>query len=186
MKFFSPNKLAFVYAVRILLGCLIVWWTLDFFHDTKKLFALISVIVVTDPDFANVRTSMISRIVNTIIGCGIGLLFIYFTGIHLWTAMLAVTISVVISTSFRNYPSSWKLAPATVLIVMMPGIPDPIIKDAVTLALLRSGEVLYGSLIAFVLGWIFTITEAKKQKDVKEALKMEMEKKVPVGKEDHD
>lgn len=169
MKYFTPTKVAFVYALRIVLGCMIVWWTLDFFHDTKKLFALISVIVVTDPDFANLRTSMISRIVNTIIGCGIGLLFVYFTGIHIWTVMLAISIAVIISTSFRNYPSSWKLAPVTVLIVMMPLLPLTGIKDTVNVALIRSGEVLYGSLVAFVLGWIFTMVEGKKEKSEEKA-----------------
>jgi uncharacterized membrane protein YccC len=163
MSYFSPNKNAFAYAVRILLGLLIVWYTLDFFHDAKKVWALISVIVVMDPDFNTVRTTMISRILNTIMGCVLGLAFIYFAGVHTWSILAAVVASVVISTSFRNYPSSWKLAPTTVLIVMMPALAENSgIKDALTIATNRTAEVLFGSMVAFLIGWIFSLLFRKK------------------------
>jgi len=55
MSIFSIRSKEISFAIRILIGCIIVWFTLDFFHDAKKIWALISVIVVSDPNFNAVR-----------------------------------------------------------------------------------------------------------------------------------
>ncbi|MBA3647104.1 MAG: FUSC family protein [Chitinophagales bacterium] len=151
------NNKSLLYSFRILLGSLIVWWSLNCLHDNKKIWAVISVIVVSDPDFDTLRVSAISRIVNTLMGCLIGLLFMYIAGINLWSLMTAITVSVLISTSFKKYPSSWKLAPATVAILMVPAITD---KEnwllAMQVAMDRTGEILYGCFVALMLGIILT------------------------------
>ena len=165
--YFSFNKKAFSYGIRILLGSTIVWWSLYYLHDPKKVWALISVIVVSDPDFSNVRVAMVSRIINTITGCFLGLIFIFLTGVNFWSLMTAITVAVIISTSFKNYPSSWKLAPITVVIVMTPAIIENAAwKDAFIIALTRTGEVLYGSLIAFLLGLLFWYIKKRNERKV--------------------
>ena len=169
MSFFSIRSKEISFAIRIVIGCIIVWWTLDYFHDAKKIWALISVIVVSDPNFNAVRDNAKSRLVNTLVGCMIGLVFIWFFGIGFASMMVAVTISVLVSTSFKNYPTSWKLAPATVVIVMIPPpMGNETIHDAMALALSRTGEVLYGSLIAFLLGLLYLVIERKGEKYTEE------------------
>ena len=66
--FFQLTRNGLSYAARTLLGCLIVWWTLSYVNDIHKVWALISVIVVTDTNRDALRTAMISRIINTTIG----------------------------------------------------------------------------------------------------------------------
>src|SRR5262249_7335046 len=140
----------------IVAGCFIVWWSLSAVGDDKKIYAVISVIVVSEPDPELLRTSVISRIINSLIGCSLGLLFMYITGINFWSLIIAIVISVIISTSFRNYPASWKLAPVTVAIVVIPAITaHEDYRLAMQVAFERTGEVLYGSLVALVLGLIF-------------------------------
>ncbi len=154
--------------MRILIGCIIVWFTLDYFHDAKKIWALISFIVVSDPNFNAVRDNAKSRLVNTMVGCMVGLLFIYLFGTGFLQLMAAVAVSVIISTSFKNYPTSWKLAPVTVVILMIPpSMGSETLKDAMSIALNRTGEVLYGSLIAFLLGLLYLVLEKKKKKKFK-------------------
>ncbi len=162
MNFFSFNNNSLLYAFRILVGCMIVWLTLNYFHDSKKVWALISVIIISDPDFENVRNSTISRVVNTLTGCLLGIFFIYFTGVNLLSLMLAITVAVVISTSFKKYPTSWKLAPVTVAIIMASAISeDSPVKGAMEIALSRTAEVLYGSAVAFALGLILFYMEKR-------------------------
>ena len=144
-----------LYAFRIVVGCSIVWWTLLQIKDSKEIWAFISVIVVSDPDFDSVRDATISRVVNTVTGCALGLLFIYIAGVNFWSLISAIAVSVFISTSFKNYPSSWKLAPTTVAIIMIPAIVEKAPwREAMQIALARTGEVLYGCLIAFLLAWL--------------------------------
>lgn len=162
MPFFSFSNKSLVYPFRILLGCTIVWWSLYYLHDNHKIWAIISVIVVTDPDIDSLRLGTISRVVNTAIGCLIAILFIYIAGINFWSLMAAITVSVVLSTSFRNYPASWKLAPSTVAIVMIPTISEHVTwQEAMQSSFARTGEVLYGTAVAFFLG-IFLSSIRKK------------------------
>ncbi len=156
------NNKALLYAFRILLGGVIVWWSLDYVGDDKKIFAIISVIVVSEPDIALLRQSATSRIINTLIGSALGLVFMLFMGINYWSLIMAVAFSVLISTSFKKYPTSWKLAPVTVVIIIIPAITEhENYKLAMQVALERTGEVLYGSLVAFVLGLLFSFLRTR-------------------------
>jgi len=156
MRYLILNNRSLLYAFRIVIGCLIVWWSLNFAGDEKKIYAIISVIVVSEPDPDLLRVSVVSRIINTLIGCALGLLFMFIAGINVWSLLTAIVISVLISTSFKNYPASWKLAPVTVAIIVIPAITGH--EDyhlAMQVALERTGEVLYGSLVALLLGLFF-------------------------------
>ena len=152
MPFFSFNTRALLYISRIVIGCAIVWWSLYFLPDNKKLFALISVIVVTEPDITLLRDAIKSRILNTIVGCLLGLIFIHISA-TVFSMLSAISVSVIISTSFKKYPASWKLAPVTVVLVMISALSDNLTwREVSSIALSRTGEILYGSLIAFLLG----------------------------------
>jgi uncharacterized membrane protein YccC len=161
-KYFSINNKSLIYVFRVLLGITIVWWSLYYLHDDKKMWALVSVIMISEPDFDIVRSGTISRMINTVVGCAIGLFFIYIAGPSFLSLIAAIGVSVFISTSFKKYPTSWKLAPVTVVIVMVPGILDNIsLKEDIVIALTRTGEVLYGSVVAFVLAAAFYVVEKR-------------------------
>jgi uncharacterized membrane protein YccC len=161
MKFtlhFSRNSLLYVF--RIVLGCLIAWWVLGLLHIDKKEWALISVIIVSEPDFVNLRSNTIARVINTLSGCVVGLLFLLVTGVNFHSLIIAISASVLLSTSFPKYPSSWKLAPVTVVIVMVPSVMDHTpLRGALIVALTRAGEVLTGCIVAFLLGLLFSLLQ---------------------------
>ena len=151
---FSRNALLYVF--RIVLGCLIAWWVLGLFHIDKREWALISVIIVSEPDFVNLRANTISRVINTLSGCTVGLIFLLVTGVNFTSMIIGVGASVLVSTSFPKYPSSWKLAPVTVVIIMVPSVLEHAsLSVALQTALIRSGEVLEGCVVAFLLGLLF-------------------------------
>ena len=159
---FTISRRQVLYIVRILLGVTIVWWSLYFIHDDRKLWALISVIMISEPDFDLVRSGTISRMINTVVGCAIGLFFTFVTGSSFWSLAAAIGAAVLVSTSFKKYPTSWKLAPVTVVIVMSPIVIEHIsLRSDTVIALTRTGEVLYGSLVALALGGIFHLIEKR-------------------------
>lgn len=161
-SFFSINNNSFIFAFRILLGCIVVWYSLYYLNDNHKIWAIISVIVVTDPDIDSLKAATISRIINTLAGCVISLLFMLLFGANVFVLLGAVTLSVLVSTSFKNYPTSWKLAPVTVAIIMIPSIAESVpSKLALLVSLQRTGEVLYGTLIAYILGLIISFIKRK-------------------------
>ncbi len=157
MKFtlqFTRNSLLYVF--RIVLGCLIAWGALALFHIDRREWALISVIIVSEPDFDNLRNNTISRVINTLAGCAVGLVFLLVTGVTFTSMIIAITASILVSTSYPRYPSSWKLAPVTVVIVMAPSIlSHASLSSAMSVALTRTIEVLIGCVVAFLLGVVF-------------------------------
>lgn len=151
------RKTAFMYAFRIVLGAIIAWFTLEALHIEKKEWALISVAIVSEPDFGDLRKNTVSRIINTISGCLIGIFSIVVMGVNLYSLFAGVTVAVLLATMIRNYPSSWKLAPATVIAVMSPAIMQHFSwQEALPFAVLRTMEVLIGCVIAFSLGFVFS------------------------------
>lgn len=153
----SFTTTSLLYAFRTVLGCIIVWLLFKWLQLEKMEWALISVIVVSELDFGNLRNAITSRVINTVMGCAVGIICILLTGVTVWSFLLAVTAAVFISTSFKKYPSSWKLAPATVSIVMVPAIlANAPWREAVTIALTRTGEVLLGCAVALLLGVFFS------------------------------
>ena len=161
-KFFSINNKSFIFVFRILIGCVIVWYSLYYLNDNHKIWAIISVIVVTDPDIDSLRSATISRIINTITGCGLALLFMSIFKANFFSLLIAITISVIISTSFKKYPASWKLAPTTVAIVMIPSIVEGVPWNlSMLVALQRTAEILFGTLVAYGLGRLISAIKFK-------------------------
>ena len=181
-EYFSINRKSLLYVFRVLLGCTIVWWSLYYLHDDKKMWALISVIMISEPDFDIVRSGTVSRMINTVVGCAIGLFFIYVAGASFLSLLAALGVSVFISTSFKKYPASWKLAPVTVVIVMVPTLMDQLsLRDDTVIALTRTGEVLYGTLVAFALAGLFYLVE-KKRGSSKDSPVFPADKNAPIRK----
>ncbi len=90
------------YAVRILIGCVIVWFVLQRMHHPNPLWALISVIIVTEPELSAAFLAFNSRIVNTLIGCAVGLSFLYLLGPSYWSILLGIVVSVILCTHCRH------------------------------------------------------------------------------------
>jgi uncharacterized membrane protein YccC len=145
----SPSGLQF--AVRIFIGCVIVWFVLDHLAHRNSLWALISVITVTEPERNAALLAFNSRIVNTLIGCAIGLCFLYLLGPSFWSILLGIIVSVVLCTTFVRVPGSWRVSPVTVAIVMTPsflgGSPTP----GLLAAIQRTEDVLLGSAVALII-----------------------------------
>ncbi|MFT4032771.1 MAG: FUSC family protein [Siphonobacter sp.] len=158
----SLKKTAFLYAFRILLGGVIAWIVLDLLRIEKKEWALISVAIVSEPDFGDLRRNTISRVINTVTGCAIGIIFLFLVGINLYSLFTAVTFAILFSTLIRKYPSSWKLAPSTVIFIMTPSIMQQVqVEEALHVALLRTAEVLIGCVVALILGLFFSLFQKK-------------------------
>lgn len=139
------------YAVRIFVGCVIVWFILDYLAHRNSLWALISVITVTEPERNAALLAFNSRIVNTLIGCAIGLCFLYLLGPSFWSILLGIIASVIVCTNFVRVPGSWRVSPVTVAIVMTPsflgGSPTP----GLLAAIQRTEDVLLGSAVALII-----------------------------------
>jgi uncharacterized membrane protein YccC len=139
------------YALRIFIGCVIVWFVLDRLNHHNPLWAVISVITVTEPERSAALLAFNSRIVNTLIGCVVGLVFLYLLGPSFWSILFGIVASVIICTTFVRVPGSWRVSPVTVAIVMTPSFLNGAPTAGPAAAIERTEEVLLGSAVALLI-----------------------------------
>jgi uncharacterized membrane protein YccC len=155
------------YAFRIFIGCIIAWFVLDRVSHHNPLWALISVITVTEPDLSAALQAFYSRVLNTLIGCTVGLIFLYLLGPAPVWILLGVTASVFLCTSLISVPGSWRVAPVTVVIVMTPGVLVGDRSASLSVAIERTIEVLLGCAVALVITYFaFWIQKMLKRQQI--------------------
>lgn len=142
------------YASRILLGGAIVWAILSHLGHADPLWAIISTVVVTDPQLESALIAFRSRLTNTLVGCAVGVAFLFVLGGSALSILLAMATAVVVSGDLLRVPVSWRIAPITVAIVMTPAILGGSTQVAEHAALARTGEVLLGSAVAVFVTFI--------------------------------
>lgn len=136
------------YAMRVLISGVIVWFLLAALAHVDPLWGLISAVVVTDLKVQSALKNFVSRMLNTLIGCGIGLLFLKLFGASAWVVLLAMALAIIVSADLVKVPISWRIAPITAAIVMTPAYLSHSSHAALEAALQRTGEVVVGSVVA--------------------------------------
>jgi uncharacterized membrane protein YgaE (UPF0421/DUF939 family) len=64
--------------------------------------------------------------------------------------LVALTAAVVVAMLLQNYPSNWRLGPATVVILLSAAFTGNGLSQELHLALMRVGEVIIGSTVALL------------------------------------
>lgn len=145
-----------LYASKIFLGALACWGLLLVCGIDNPLWAIITVVLVSDPDLNTARTLVITRVVNTIVGCTVGFAALSVFGFTLPVAIATITLLVLLLTSIKNYPANWRLAPVTVLILLDASRIAENAAQELHFALLRAIEIGVGSLVALLMAIVYT------------------------------
>jgi len=142
-----------IYAIKTLIGGMICWYGLLIFGVSNPIWAIITVVIVSDPDLTTAISLARMRVINTIVGCTIGLLCMVFFGYGTMLCLLAMAFTVFLVTSIDRYPVNWRLAPVTVVILMNAGKDAVSRHEEIRLALMRAGEIGFGCVVALGLAY---------------------------------
>jgi uncharacterized membrane protein YccC len=165
-RHFSLKQTSLLYAAKTLLGAILCWYGLAWFGVTNPLWAIISVIIVSDADFSGTMTLAKTRVVNTAVGCTVALISLILFRYSPWTCYLTAAATVLFITSINFYPANWRLAPVTVVIVMDAARQVPSEKMEILYALERGKEIIFGCAVALVLAYIFSRLTLMRSKPV--------------------
>lgn len=150
LHFINPRKNALAYLVKILSGCLILWYGLRALGIEEPYWAMISLIIVTEPDMTVAKANFRARLINTISGCIVSCIALVVFGPTFLAMLVALTAAVVVAMLLQNYPSNWRLGPATVVILLSAAFSGNGLSQELHLALMRVGEVIVGSTVALL------------------------------------
>ncbi|MFC5068194.1 FUSC family protein [Flaviflagellibacter deserti] len=141
------------YASKTLIGAAICWYGLKWAGISSPVWAEM---IVSDPDIATAAELAKARAVNTAVGCLVGLIVLLAFGYNPPAALIGAALTVMVVVLIDRYPANWRLAPATVIIVVDAGRLAQTHAEEISYALLRMVEIAVGCTVALCLAAIYT------------------------------
>lgn len=150
------KRKALLYASKTFLGATICWYGLQFCGIANPVWAVITVILISDPDLTTTFGLAKARTINTLVGCFFGLGSLLLFGYNPALTLLTVALTVLCVTLIEKYPANWRLAPATVIILMDASRGATSHQEEINYVLMRVGEIGAGSAVALILSALYT------------------------------
>ena len=165
-RFLDDELVGVHFAVNIFLATTIVWLLLKLAADVNPIWAISAMVAVSDPQVTQAVATFRGRIVNSLIGCAIGLVVLGVGGAHAWKLPFAMAGAVLISSYVIRVQAMWRQAPITAALIIAAGITHHSKLTGLEVGLRRVGEVLLGCVVGLAVAWlmsrIWPIPEKKK------------------------
>ena len=155
--FIAPRKYALVYVVKIITGCTLLWYGLRALGLEDPVWALITLVILTEPDFPTATAGFRVRAINTLLGCAVASIALLVLGGSFLAMVLAATLAAAAAMLVRDYPDNWRLAPATAIILSAAAIHHSSLAQGLMLVALRAGEVFAGGAVALLQSFVYTL-----------------------------
>jgi uncharacterized membrane protein YccC len=147
-SFLLGNTVGIHYTVRIFIGTAALWFITQTMHTPAPLWAIISLIIVTEPQMRLAWLAFRSRMINTLMGAVVGFAVLALRGIDAATFVSAIAFTALLSTYINRVQQGWRLAPITTALVISAGITQQSAANGMEVALWRTFEVFLGSAVA--------------------------------------
>lgn len=154
-RFLADDLHGIHYAVSIFIATTVLWVLMKEYGDANPIWAISSMVVTSDPHVKQALSTFWGRIVNTLLGCAVGLLFVAL-GHTEWQLPFAMAVTVILSSYFVRIPTMWRQAPITAAIVIASGLQHHEKMTAMKQGLHRIGEVLFGCVVGIAIAWILS------------------------------
>lgn len=151
-RFLADDLRGIHYAVSIFIATTVLWILVKEYGDSNPIWAISSMVATSDPQVKQALSTFRGRLLNTLLGCAVGLLFVV-VGQTEWRLPFALAVTVILSSYFVRVPAMWRQAPITAAIVIGGVLQHHPKLTAVEQGLDRVLEVLFGCVIGIVVAW---------------------------------
>jgi uncharacterized membrane protein YccC len=145
------------YAVSIFFATAVLWVSVHEIAKSNPIWAISSMVATSDPSTQQSIVLFRSRLINTLVGCAVGLLFIVLGGSRVITLPLAMAATVLISAYVIRIATMWRQAPITAAFVIAAGLEHDSRINGLQAGMNRVSEVLFGCVIGLVVGWLVSL-----------------------------
>jgi len=97
----------------VFIASAILWYLLRHVADTNPIWAIASMVAASDPHVKEAVHMFRARIINVLVGCAVGLLFLVVGGSREWKLPLALAVTVLVSSYLIHIQTMWRQAPIT-------------------------------------------------------------------------
>jgi uncharacterized membrane protein YccC len=144
------------FAVNVFIATIIVWITLGFFTQASPIWAIASMVASSEPVVKQGLEMFRSRLINTLVGCAVGLLFLSVGEPSAWKLPFALAITVLIESYFVRIPVMWRQAPITAAVVIAGTLSTHSKVGGAEQGIWRVSEVVFGCVVGLAVGWLMT------------------------------
>ena len=153
-RLLKDNLLGVRFAVNVFIASIIVWITLRFFAHASPIWAIASMIASSEPVVKQSLKMFRSRLINTLVGCAVGLLFLSVGEPTPWKLPFALAITVLLASYVVRIPVMWRQAPITAAVVIAGTLSTHSKLGGAELGVRRVAEVVFGCLVALAVSWL--------------------------------
>jgi hypothetical protein len=114
-------------------------------------------VATSDPLMKQAMLTFRARIINSLVGCAIGLLFIAIGGTRLLMLPLAMAVTVLVSSYVVRIQAMWRQAPISAAFVIAAGLEYDSRKHGLIAGVGRMNEVLFGCIVGLVIAWSVSV-----------------------------
>jgi len=143
------------YAVSMFVATTVLWIIVKEIGDANPIWAISSMVATSDPLMKQALSTFRGRIINTLLGCAIGLLFVG-VGRTEWQLPFAMAVTVLISSYVIRIPTMWRQAPITAAIVIAGGLQHHDKLTGMEQGIHRVVEVLFGCVVGIAVAWLLS------------------------------
>jgi uncharacterized membrane protein YccC len=155
-RFIKDDWLGVHFAVNVFMATTLLWLILRRAAGLNPIWAISSMIAASDPVIKQAAKTFRGRIINALLGCAVGLLFLVLGGSREWKLPLALAVTVLLSTYVVRVQVMWRQAPITAAIVIAAGMTHHSELTALEIGVRRVGEVLLGCVMGLVVSWLMS------------------------------
>src|SRR5262245_7495726 len=105
--FASQDLLGVRFAVNVFIASAILWYLLRVVAETNPIWSIASMVAASEPRVHEAMRMFRSRIINVLIGCAVGLLFLLAGGPNDWMLPLALAATVLVSSYLIHIQTFW-------------------------------------------------------------------------------
>jgi uncharacterized membrane protein YccC len=153
--FAQSDLLGVRFAVNVFIASAILWFVLRRITDTNPIWAIASMIAASDPQLKEAVRMFRSRVVNVLVGCAVGLLFLVVDPGE-WTLPVALAVTVLVSSYVVRITTMWRQAPITAAIVIAAGLTHHSKLSGLEHGLHKVAEVLFGCLMGLAISFLMS------------------------------
>jgi uncharacterized membrane protein YccC len=155
-RFLEDDLLGVRFALNVFIGTTVLWLLLRLMAATNPIWAIASMIAASEPRFENAVRMFRARIINALVGCAVGVLFLAFGPEEEWKLPLALAITVLLSSYVVRIQTMWRQAPITAAIVIAAGLTHHSNLSAAEHGLHKVGEVILGCVVGLLITWLMS------------------------------
>jgi uncharacterized membrane protein YccC len=145
------------FAVNVFVATTLLWLLLRRAAGLNPIWAISSMVAASDPVVKQAAKTFRGRIINALLGCAVGLVFLALGGSGEWKLPFALAATVLLSSYVVRVQVMWRQAPITAAIVIAAGMTHHSDLTAFEIGARRVGEVLLGCVMGLVVSWCMSL-----------------------------